>query len=94
MTGSVSSAAVGYSVVIPGSLNLKIDGMYLTQSVQTYGGSVPLVKDRDGYLRVFVTANQSNAAQPAVRVRFYSSGTLVQTMTITAPGLEHSPLPG
>lgn len=87
VTGSVSSASVSYSVVIPGSLNLKIDGMYLSQSVQTYGGSVPLVKDRDGYLRVFVTSNQSNAAQPAVRVRFYSSGTLVQTMTITAPGL-------
>ena len=30
--------------------------MYLTQSVQTYAGAVPLVKDRDGFLRVFVTA--------------------------------------
>ncbi len=40
--------------------------MYLTQSVQTYAGAVPLVKDRDGYLRVFVTANESNLATPPV----------------------------
>jgi hypothetical protein len=86
-TGSVASATVTYSVVVPGALNLKIDGMYLTQSVQTYSGTVPLVKDRNGYLRVFVTANQSNVAQPAVRVRFYNGLTLVQTTTIPAPGL-------
>jgi hypothetical protein len=42
-SGSVASAGVTYSVVIPGALNLKIDGMYLTQSVQTYAGAVPLV---------------------------------------------------
>jgi hypothetical protein len=87
VTGSVASATVTYSVVVPGALNLKIDGMYLTQSVQTYSGAVPLVKDRNGYLRVFVTANQSNVAQPAVRVRFYNGLTLVQTTTIPAPGL-------
>jgi hypothetical protein len=86
-TGHVASASVSYSVVVPGALNLKIDGMYLTQSVQTYSGSVPLVKDRNGFLRVFVTANQSNLAQPSVRVRFYNGVTLVQTMTISAPGL-------
>ena len=88
-TGSVASASVSYSVVVPGALNLKIDGMYLTQSVQTYSGAVPLVKDRNGYLRVFVTANQSNVAQPAVRVRFYNgiNPTPVQTLTINSPGL-------
>ncbi len=86
-SGSVASAGVSYSVVIPGALNLKIDGMYLTQSVQTYAGAVPLVQGRDGYLRVFVTANQSNVATPSVRVRFYNNGLLTQTMTITAPGL-------
>jgi hypothetical protein len=86
-SGSVASAGVTYSVVIPGALNLKIDGMYLTQSVQTYAGAVPLVQGRDGYLRVFVTANQSNVATPSVRVRFYNNGVLAQTMTITAPGV-------
>ena len=86
-TGAIATAAVSYTVVVPGALNLRIDGMYLTQSVQTYAGAVPLVRGRDGYLRVFVTANQSNLAAPSVRVRFYSSGLLAQTMTINAPGL-------
>lgn len=85
--GAVASATVSYSVVVAGALDLRIDGMYLTQSVQTYAGAVPLVKGRDGYLRVFVTANQSNLAAPAVRVRFFSNGVLAQTMTINAPGL-------
>ena len=86
-TGAVATATVSYSVVVPGALNLHIDGMYLTQSVQTYAGAVPLVKNRDGYLRVFVTANQANTAAPSVRVRFYNNGVLAQTMTINAPGL-------
>ena len=47
---------------------------------------MPLVAGRNGELRVFVLANQANTATPAVRVRFYSNGTLVQTSTITAPG--------
>ena len=85
--GTPAAASVTYGAVVAGALNLRIDGMYLTQSVQTYGGAVPLVRNRDGFLRVFVTANQSNVAAPAVRVRFYSNGVLAQTMTINAPGL-------
>jgi hypothetical protein len=68
--GAGASASVGYTAGASGGLNLRIDGVYLTQSVQTYTGAVPLVKDRDGYLRVFVTANQSNLATPQVQVRF------------------------
>jgi hypothetical protein len=85
--GVTASASVSYSAASGGALNLCIDGMYLTQSVQTYDGSVPLVKGRDGYLRVFVTANQVNTAAPSVRVTFYNGGSPVQTMTISAPGL-------
>ena len=59
-----ASASVAYAEVSPDGFNLRIDGVYLTQSVQTYAGTVPLVKDRDGYLRVFVTASESNAAAP------------------------------
>ncbi|HEX3233153.1 MAG TPA: hypothetical protein VHR41_03075 [Gemmatimonadales bacterium] len=82
---TTSSAGVVYSTGAVGSLNLRIDGLYLTQSVQTYSGSVPLVKGRDGYLRVFVTANQINASRPTVRVRFFNSGLLTSTVTINAP---------
>jgi hypothetical protein len=85
--GASGSANVSYTSASTAGLNLRIDGMYLTQSVQTYGGAVPLVKDRDGFLRVFVTATQSNLAAPQVRVRFYSGATLVSTSIIPAPSL-------
>jgi hypothetical protein len=85
--GGSTSANVSYTAGASGGLNLRIDGMYLTQSVQTYDGAVPLVKDRDGYLRVFVTANQSNLATPQVRVRFYLAAGLVSTLTISPPSV-------
>ena len=65
-----------------GPLNLVIDGLYITQSVQTYDGAVPLVAGRDGLLRVFVKATVPNVEQPAVRVRFYQGSTLASTLTI------------
>ena len=67
------------------SLNLRIDGFHITQSVQTYNRAVSLVAGRGGFLRVFVLANQANTVAPEVRARFYRSGTLVQTLTIAAP---------
>jgi hypothetical protein len=84
---AAATASVAYSEAASGGFNLRIDGLYLTQSVQTYDGDVPLVKDRDGYLRVFVTASQSNLAAPSVRVRFYLGGVLAQEFTIPAPGI-------
>ncbi len=86
--GATASANVSYaSSSAAGGLNLCIQGMYLTQSVQTFAGAVPLVKDKNGFLRIFVVANQVNAAAPTVRVRFYSGGTLIQTSTINPPGV-------
>jgi len=66
------------------TLDLSIGAMYLTQSTQTLAGAVPLVQNRDGYLRVFVVANQSNSVSPQVRVRFYVNGTLQGSPTIIA----------
>lgn len=83
--GGAAAASVAYALLSASALNLRIDGMYLTQSVQTYDGAVPLVRDRDGYLRVFVVANQSNTTAAAVRARFYVGATLVYTATISAP---------
>jgi hypothetical protein len=65
------------------SLNLRIDGLYLTQSTQTYSNTVPLVAGRDGYLRVFVVANEANAAGPTVRVRFFRNGAVTRTSTLS-----------
>ncbi|MEZ4586855.1 MAG: CARDB domain-containing protein [Gemmatimonadales bacterium] len=84
--GGSASATVTYAAGPAATLNLSIDGLYLTQAIQRYDGTVPLVAGRDAYLRVFVLANQANGDTPTVRVRFYSSGALVQTSTINAPG--------
>lgn len=83
-----STAAVGYAEFVPGSVNLVIDGMNLTQSVQSYTDTIPLVSGRDAYLRVFVRADQANAVAPSVRVRLYAGANPVpvETFTIPAPG--------
>jgi Metallo-peptidase family M12B Reprolysin-like len=86
ISGGTTSATVNYSPQSSGSLNLCIDGLYLTQSTQTYTGSVPLVQNRDGYLRVFVIANQANAAAPAVHLRLFNGSLPVWQTTILAPG--------
>jgi hypothetical protein len=85
--GQSSSATVTYALTVPGSVNLVIDGLYLTQAVQVYGDTVPLVANRDAYLRVFVRADQANTVAPAVRVRLYQGSipTPVATYTIPAP---------
>ncbi|HYC31605.1 MAG TPA: CARDB domain-containing protein [Gemmatimonadales bacterium] len=80
------AAAVTYSRSGTAGLNYRVDGVYLTQSVQTYAGTVPLVANRDGYLRVFVTATETNAPSPDVRVRFYHGGTQVSEQTIVRAG--------
>jgi Rieske Fe-S protein len=66
--------------------NLTIANLFLTQSTQTLGADVPLVAEKDGYLRVFAVASESNSLQPAVRVRFYLGGSLAHTEVIPAPG--------
>jgi hypothetical protein len=86
-SGAAAAASVGYTQAASAGLNLRIDGMYLTQSVQTYTGAVPLVKDRGGFLRVFVTATQSNLAAPSVRVRFAVSGVLTKDTILGANDL-------
>jgi hypothetical protein len=66
------------------TLNIWVDGLYLTQATQRYDGTVPLVAGRNAYLRVFVRANQANTARPDVRVRLYSGPALVETVSIPA----------
>lgn len=85
--GQGGSANVTYSSG-GGSANLCIEGAYITQAVQAFDGSVPLVAGRNGLLRVFVRASGANSVQPAVRARFYNgSGAVVNTVMIQAPAL-------
>ena len=66
--------------------NLTIGTLYLTQSTQSLVEDVPLVADRDGYLRVFTLASEPNTFQPSVRVQFFHGGSPVHTETLLAPG--------
>ncbi len=81
LTPATSSSFTAFGSV----LNLTVDGVHVTQSTQTYNGSVPLIEGRAGLIRVFVKASRVNSAAPAVRVRLYRNGGLVQTYTIAAP---------
>ncbi len=83
--GQASSATVTYGTGTGSGINLCIDGVYITQSVQTFDNSVPLVAGRNGLLRVFVRASNANSELPSVRVRFYNGATLVNTTLIPAP---------
>ena len=81
-----AAGAVTVSVIYAsssGPLNLTVDGVTITQVVQTYAGTVPLVAGRDGYIRVFGRANQNNDVTTQVRVRFYVGETLVNTMMLS-----------
>ena len=82
-----AAATVTYSTGSTAGFNLRVDGVYLVQSVQTYDRTVPLVRDRDALLRVFVTANQVNTALPDVDVTLYANGEAIAELTIPAPGL-------
>jgi len=84
VAGVSASAEVAYGPQGGGSLDLRVDGVYLTQATQRYDGTVPLVAGRDAYLRAFALANEGNQAQPVVRVRLYQGATLIQTYSINA----------
>ncbi|MEX2153334.1 MAG: zinc-dependent metalloprotease family protein [Gemmatimonadaceae bacterium] len=65
--GATTQASVTY-VEGPADLNLRIDSVHLTQTTQNYAGTVPMLRGRDAYLRVFGEANKCNTSQPNVRV--------------------------
>ncbi len=82
----VASVAVTYSFAGTVTLNLRIGGLYAVQSTQRFAGTVPLIQNRDAYLRIFALANEANAIQPLVRVRLFDGGSVFDTLSIsTAP---------
>lgn len=87
-TKGTASATVSYAPPNTGPMNLRVAGLYITQSTQAYDGSVPLVKGRDGYLRVFGVASRTNTSAAAMRVRIYSSSNaILSDVTIPPPTL-------
>jgi hypothetical protein len=70
-----------------GNFNLHAAGLYITQSAQSYAGATPLVRNRNGYLRVFVVADQASVPAPSVRVRFFNGLLPVDSVLIPPPGV-------
>jgi hypothetical protein len=83
--GGNPTVTVSYRAPAGTTLNLRIDGLYITQSTQTMTDAVPLVRDRAAFLRVFAVASEATAARPAVRVRLFQDGAVTRTITIQAP---------
>ena len=69
-----------------GPLNLTIDAVTITQAIQTYANTVPLVAGRDAFIRVFARANQPNTVAVPVRVKLIVNDVVVNTMTLTNTG--------
>jgi hypothetical protein len=82
--GQTGAYAISASTAIPAALNLRIDGVHITQAVQRFTGTVPLVADRPAVMRVFGRANVTNTAGASVRVRLYHGGVLHRTLTLPA----------
>ena len=70
--------------VNPSAVSLAVDGVYLTQSVQTLSRSVPLVAGRDAYLRVFLRGDRPSFYAPKVRVHVYHDGVLRESADLAA----------
>jgi hypothetical protein len=83
---ATTQATVSYSSTAGGALlDLCVDGLYVTQSAQNYAGSIPLVQNRNGLLRVFVVSDRANVVTPGVEVRLFNGATLLLTDTIPPP---------
>ncbi len=87
-TSSGTATSAGNFTVTTGgaTLDLSIEGLYVTQATQEYPNPVvPLVQNRSAWVRVFVKANQTNTATPQVKVDFIKGG-VTNTLTINAGG--------
>lgn len=79
VAGQSVTIAVNYA-----ALDLQIENFYITQSIQRFDRSIPLIAGRDGLLRVFARANILNEVRAAVRARIYIDGALAETIDIPA----------
>lgn len=67
------------------TLDFHIEKTQLTQSTQTLDNSVPIVAGKAGLVRVFVIANQTNTATPAVQITLSNNGAAVSGYPKTVP---------
>src|SRR5579871_93186 len=85
-SGGSATSSSSFTVTASSGLDLSIDGLYITQATQNYPAhDVGLISGRSAWVRVFVLANQTNAATPQVKVTF-TNGSTTNALTINAPG--------
>lgn len=82
--GDLSARAVVR--VNPERLQLRVVGAYLTQSVQRFDGSIPLVQGRDALLRVFLTGDQPSFFTPSVRAILHKDGAVLRSFEVRSEG--------
>ena len=78
------TATAALTITAGTGVNLDVPLVYLTQSVQTSDGRLPLVQDRATIARVFVRGSTTGLGTAPVRVRFFDGSTLLGTITGTA----------
>jgi hypothetical protein len=79
---------VTLTVYPPGpNLDLTVAAIQLTQSTQTFDHAVPLLAGKNGLARVFLLANQTNAATPDVQVTLTKNGVPVAGYPKTIPAI-------
>jgi hypothetical protein len=86
----VVERACATPVALP-TLDLVLERLYVTQSVPAQDSArplaerVPLVAERPGLLRVFVTANEPNDARPIVRLHYRHGGGAEEVLDLSGP---------
>ena len=92
--GETASRSVAYTqeTAPTSTVNLKIDGLHLTQITQDLGGAVPLLAGKEALLRVYGTASETNTLRPKVRITL-SNGT-VFNVDASEASVRGTPEPG
>jgi len=68
---------------------VQVEGFHVTQSTQRLDGSIPLVAERDGLIRVFLRGDpgaNDPSFRPNVRAIFYENGSVIETIDISGTG--------
>lgn len=69
------------------TVNFRVAGIQLLQSVQNTANTVPMVANRAALLRVFALSNQAGVGPLKVRIHLYQNGVLVDSLNGSGPTL-------
>jgi hypothetical protein len=73
----------------PPAFNVSVEGMYVTQAVQSFTGAVPLIAQMPGLARVFLKGSSPNTVIVNARLLVYNGESLQQAITLlpNVPGV-------